>query len=53
MALSEKDNLELDGIVSKMISNKESDEDIKYIIDDYKKRKKRRFNGLLCRQINY
>ncbi len=35
MPLSEKDNLELDGIISKMISNKESDEDIKYIIDDY------------------
>ena len=34
--LSEKDRAKLDGIISKMIENKESDEDIQFVVDDFK-----------------
>jgi hypothetical protein len=37
LILSEKDKLKLDDIVRKMISNKESDANIQFVVDDYKK----------------
>ena len=36
LILSEKDRLKLDGIVGKMVSNKEPDENIKFVVDDFK-----------------
>ena len=36
LILSEKDRLKLDGIVGKMVSNNEPDENIKFVVDDFK-----------------
>jgi len=36
LILSEKDKLKLDGIVGKMISNKESDANIQFVVNDFK-----------------
>ena len=36
--LSEADRLKLDGIVQKMIANKESDENIQWVVNDFKQK---------------
>lgn len=38
LILSEKDRSRLDGIVSKMVANKESDADIQFVVGDFKKK---------------
>jgi hypothetical protein len=38
VVLSEANRAKLDGIVSKMIANKESDENIKFVVEDFKKK---------------
>ena len=36
--LNEKDRVKLDGIVQKMIQNGESDENIKFVVNDFKQK---------------
>jgi glutaminase len=38
IVLSEKDRAKLDGIVQKMTANKESEENIRFVVDDFKKK---------------
>ena len=55
LILSEEDRLKLDEIVSQMIQNNESDESIKFVIEDFKSKygvKKKRFR-FTCSRGSY
>jgi len=50
LILSEQDRSKLDGVVSKMIANKEPEANIQFVVNDFKQKysvkKKRTFRGI-------